>query len=233
MERNGVTYRIVSDHLGSVRLVVDTTTGAVVQRVDYDEWGSVAENTGLGFQPFGFAGGLVDELTGVVRFGVRDYDPTTGRWSAKDPTAFLGGDANLYRYASGDPMNAVDPTGTASCHRVRDCFQANRFSSLFQDTPLHGAAEFLEIAPPVSLAGDLIATVAKASRTGVGGGGQPYASGLNFIFRRFADLVGSSALKGALVDIGDALTPPLALLGAFTAGYNASILAQCALGVLD
>jgi hypothetical protein len=33
--KGGVTYRIISDHLGSVRLVVDSATGAVAQRMDY------------------------------------------------------------------------------------------------------------------------------------------------------------------------------------------------------
>jgi hypothetical protein len=46
-------------------------------------------------------------------FGARDYDPTTGRWTAPDPIGFDGGDANLYRYAAGDPVNGLDPTGLA------------------------------------------------------------------------------------------------------------------------
>ncbi len=41
MIRGGVTYRIVSDHLGSVRLVVNAATGDVAQRMDFDEWGQV------------------------------------------------------------------------------------------------------------------------------------------------------------------------------------------------
>jgi RHS repeat-associated protein len=34
--------------------------------------------------PFGFAGGLQDKDTGLVRFGYRDYDPDVGRWTAKE-----------------------------------------------------------------------------------------------------------------------------------------------------
>ncbi len=30
----------------------------------------------------------------------RDYDPETGRWTAKDAILFSGGDYNLYGYAS-------------------------------------------------------------------------------------------------------------------------------------
>lgn len=105
------TYRIVSDHLGSVRLVIDTTTGAIAQRLDYDEFGQVLLDTNPGFQPFAFAGGIYDPATGLVRFGARDYDSRTGRWTAKDPIGFSGGDTYLYSYASGEPINRLDPSG--------------------------------------------------------------------------------------------------------------------------
>jgi RHS repeat-associated protein len=61
--------------------------------------------------PFGFAGGLHDRDTGLVRFGLRDYDPDTGRWTAKDPIGFAGGDTDLYGYCLNDPINLVDPYG--------------------------------------------------------------------------------------------------------------------------
>lgn len=117
MVRGGVTYRLVTDHLGSVRLVIDTRPSIaepIVQRIDYDEFGridSVHGNEALGFHPFGFAGGLYDDDTKLTRFGARDYDADTGRWTAKDPIRFSGGTLNLYAYASGDPVNLADPTG--------------------------------------------------------------------------------------------------------------------------
>jgi RHS repeat-associated protein len=80
--------------------------------MEYDEFGRVLVDTAPGFQPFGFAGGLSDGDTGVVRFGARDYDPTTGRWTAKDPIGFAGLDANLYGYTLGDPVNLIDARGT-------------------------------------------------------------------------------------------------------------------------
>ena len=45
-------------------------------------------------------------------FGARDFDPTLGRWVAKDPIGFAGGDVNLYGYCLGDPVGLVDPSGT-------------------------------------------------------------------------------------------------------------------------
>jgi len=112
MVRGGVTYRIVTDHLGSVRLVVNPSTGTVVQRMKYDEWGNVLVDEHPGFDPvpFGFAGGLYDRDTGLVRFGARDYDSYTGTWTAKDPIGFRGG-LLLFGYANGDPVNYMDPTG--------------------------------------------------------------------------------------------------------------------------
>ncbi|MHB1273346.1 MAG: RHS repeat-associated core domain-containing protein [Rhodanobacter sp.] len=111
MLKGGKTYRILKDLLGSPRLVVDTSTGQVVQAMDYDAWGRVIQDTNPGFQPFGFAGGLYDRDTGLIRFGARDYDPETGRWTAKDPLGFGGGDADLYAYVGGDPLNNYDPYG--------------------------------------------------------------------------------------------------------------------------
>jgi RHS repeat-associated protein len=111
MIRSGQSFRFILDERGSVRLVVNAATEEIAQRIDYDGFGNVTANTNPGFQPFGYAGGLLDDLTGLTHFGARDYDPTVGRWISTDPMLFDAGDANLYRYAGNDPINAVDPTG--------------------------------------------------------------------------------------------------------------------------
>ena len=111
MVKGGRTYRLVKDHLGSVRLVVDTADGTIVQEMRYDAWGNVTYDSNPGFQPFGFAGGLYDPQTRLVRFGARDYDASIGRWMGKDPALFSGGDVNLYGYVWSDPQNYRDPRG--------------------------------------------------------------------------------------------------------------------------
>jgi RHS repeat-associated protein len=118
MIKGGVEYQLIRDQVGSVRLVVNAATGAVVQRLDYDEFGRVLSDTNPGFQPFGFAGGLYDPDTGLVRFGARDYDAETGRWTAKDPIGFAGNQTNLYAYVGSNPVNSKDPTGLCAVGTV-------------------------------------------------------------------------------------------------------------------
>jgi RHS repeat-associated protein len=126
--QDGTRYRILSDHLGSPRVVVAETGSVIVERMDYDEFGRVLGDMQPGLLPFGFAGGMYDPDTGLVRFGARDYDPQTGRWTAKDPLRFGGGDMNLYGYLQGDPTNATDPTGNAgpmpSLSGAYECFMS-------------------------------------------------------------------------------------------------------------
>jgi len=106
-----IVYALVTDHLGSVRFLVNLATGNVVQKITYDEYGNVLTNTGQDITPFFFAGGLYEEATGLTRFGARDYDAKTGRWTAKDPILFAGGTSNLYEYCLNDPVNSVDLDG--------------------------------------------------------------------------------------------------------------------------
>jgi RHS repeat-associated protein len=60
--------------------------------------------------------------TGLVRFGARDYDPISGRWTRRDPIRFSGGDPNLYAYVLGDPVQRIDPTGQDWLAAVSDGF---------------------------------------------------------------------------------------------------------------
>jgi RHS repeat-associated protein len=111
MLKGGNSYRIVADHLGSVRLVIDVATGDIAQRLDYDAFGNVIEDTNPGFQPFGYAGGIYDRDLELVRFGARDYDPETGRWLSKDASGFTPGEFNLSQYVGADPINFADLDG--------------------------------------------------------------------------------------------------------------------------
>jgi len=111
MDRAGTRYYIGTDQVGSPRIVTDAI-GSVIKRIAYDSWGVQIEDSNPTFSmPFGFAGGLLDTATGLVRFGFRDYDPLVGRWMARDPILYQSGQANLYVYANNDPVNFRDPSG--------------------------------------------------------------------------------------------------------------------------
>lgn len=61
--------------------------------------------------PYSWAGGLHDHDLGFVRFGWRDYDTFTSRWTASDPIGDGGGDPDWYGYCLDDPVNGVDALG--------------------------------------------------------------------------------------------------------------------------
>ena len=113
MLASGNVFRLIRDHLGSVRLVVKVSDGSIAQEIQYDESGAVVSDTSPGAQPFGFAGGLYDAPTQLVRFAARYYAPHSARWLTKDPIGFRGRSAGLYSYVRNDPVNRVDPTGLA------------------------------------------------------------------------------------------------------------------------
>jgi len=111
MTKGGVTYYLTYDQVGSVRVVANAS-GSIIKRIDYDSFGSIINDTNPAFEIlFGFAGGLHDRDTGLVRFGLRDYAPEVGRWTAKDPILFAGGDVDLYDYCLNDPLNFADELG--------------------------------------------------------------------------------------------------------------------------
>jgi len=119
MVKGGIVYRIVTDHLGSVNQVVNMQTGAIVQQVEYDEYGNIMIDTNPEFVPFGFAGGLHDPLTKLVRFGARDYEARVGRWTLKDPIKFQANSPNLFAYVRSEPINQLDPNGLVNWTKLQ------------------------------------------------------------------------------------------------------------------
>ncbi|MDR1008489.1 MAG: RHS repeat-associated core domain-containing protein [Campylobacteraceae bacterium] len=113
---NGGVVRDVNDMSGNVQkmgynntnenVIADNINGNIIQKTN----GATNSNPTLNI-PFGFAGGLYDKDTKLIKFGYREYDSYTGRWTSKDPIDFNGGSLNLYGYVLGDPVNGVDVEG--------------------------------------------------------------------------------------------------------------------------
>jgi RHS repeat-associated protein len=117
---NGSTSYYVLDGLGSPVALVNTS-GVVIATYTYDPYGTatVGNPTGsaaAGLNPYRFAGGLNDRSTGYVKFGMRYYDPATGRFTQQDGLEVIGnpGSGNRYQYVGDDPVNYVDLTGRCS-----------------------------------------------------------------------------------------------------------------------
>ena len=110
-DRGGQRYYVGSDQVGSPRIVT-YASGAAIKTLEYHSFGNVTSDSDPGFDlPVGFAGGVDDRNSGLVRFGYRDYDALAGRWTAKDPIFFNGKSANLYQYAKANPITVYDPFG--------------------------------------------------------------------------------------------------------------------------
>jgi RHS repeat-associated protein len=104
-------YYLHYDQIGSLRAISDNSHH-IIKEITYDSFGNILTDSNPTFTiPFGFAGGLYDADTKLTRFGYRDYDAFVGKWTAKDPIGFDGGDSNLYGYVLGDGVNFVDPSG--------------------------------------------------------------------------------------------------------------------------
>ena len=112
LERGGARFYVATDQAGTPKIVLDANA-ASVRVLDYDSFGHLLADSNPSFDlPIGFGGGLADAATGLVRLGLRDYDPEAGRWTARDPLLFGASQTNLYAYVNSDPINWRDPSGT-------------------------------------------------------------------------------------------------------------------------
>ena len=102
---NGPLY-FLQDHLGSTAALLDAT-GGVVERMQYEAFGQSAGST---ITRYGYTGRERDDLTGLLYYRARWYDPQQGRFITEDPIGMQGG-MNFYGYVDGSPINATDPAG--------------------------------------------------------------------------------------------------------------------------
>jgi RHS repeat-associated protein len=110
-ESGGSVLWALTDHLGSVRDVVDNA-GVVQNHIVYDAFGGVTSqsNASVVFR-YGYTARELDAESGLQYNRARYLDSFNGRFISEDPISFAGGDANLYRYARNFPTIFVDPSG--------------------------------------------------------------------------------------------------------------------------
>lgn len=104
-------YLALTDHLGSVRDVIDITgTPTLVGSFDYRPYGAVARSWGAVTTGYTYAGLFAQTNTGLLLSTTRGYNPSNGKWLNADPIREAGGN-NLTGYVGGRPIAAVDPLG--------------------------------------------------------------------------------------------------------------------------
>jgi len=115
-QRAGSNHYYLIDALGSVTALTNSS-GTVTETYKTDPFGSNTGGTGSTWNPWNFAGEYREFATGsyIYKIGARNYDPSLGRWTQQDPLDQPDDlqNANKYAYVAGDPVNHVDPSGTA------------------------------------------------------------------------------------------------------------------------
>jgi RHS repeat-associated protein len=103
-------YVYMPDQLGSVRDVIDATTGTAAAALDYSPYGKPVRTWGTVTPLYQYAGLAYHANSGLMLATYRALDGATGRWLNRDPIREHGG-INLYGYVGGNPTNAVDTMG--------------------------------------------------------------------------------------------------------------------------
>lgn len=107
----GRYYFILSDHLGSTRLIV-ADDGTVAAQYDYDIYGLPETLIMPDFAfDYLYTGQFYERELGFYNYKARFYDPAIGRFLMFDPAFEL---PSPYAYAKGNPMMWNDPSGCLS-----------------------------------------------------------------------------------------------------------------------
>ena len=114
---NSGYHFFISDHLGSVRVVANTSGTAEEYDHYYPLGGPIAQySSSTSLQPLKFQGKEwgADKGLNLYDFGARRYDPATGRWVSQDPLSEKYYAHSPYLFCAANPMKFVDPTGTST-----------------------------------------------------------------------------------------------------------------------
>jgi RHS repeat-associated protein len=135
----------LGDRQGTIQAVglTDTNSTSVVDERGIDSFGNITSQTNSSIEHQHFFNGLQWDADAQLYFNrARWYDPAAGLFISQDPLGFDGGDTNLSRYTSNNPLNLVDPTGLFSFRRfINDIVDD---VDDFLQTTVHDVGSFLE-----------------------------------------------------------------------------------------
>jgi len=125
----GTTLWALTDHLGSVRDVVDNS-GVNQNHIVYDAFGNITSqsNSSVVFRNT-YTGQEFDPESGLFNYGSRPYDPYNGKFIQEDKIGFAAGDANLFRYVGNNSINFTDPSGNSPSNQIfRELLEQRRLN---------------------------------------------------------------------------------------------------------
>ena len=94
--------------------------------LEYDVFGSLIAETDTTdqFTPRQtYTGQIRDDVTGLMYYDARWFDPSINQFISEDPIGFAAGDANLRRYVGNSNPNATDPSGLWTRNGVMRAFR--------------------------------------------------------------------------------------------------------------
>ena len=116
MRDNGTLYWLLTDHLGSTSLTLDSSGNRLDPNAElrYMPYGDMRYNGGGQKTNYRFTGQRWDQGHGLYWYNSRWFDPLIGRFMQADTIVPQPGNPqalNRYSYVLGNPLRYTDPTG--------------------------------------------------------------------------------------------------------------------------
>lgn len=114
-ETSATAHFAAFDGNGNVMGLVDGASGTVSAQYEYDPFGEPIRVSGTMGEtnPFRWSTKYTDDESGLVYYGYRYYNPSSGRWISRDPIGEAGG-LMLYGFCNNNPVNGFDDHGLAA-----------------------------------------------------------------------------------------------------------------------
>lgn len=95
--------------------LINGADGSLLAQFDYGPFGELLRATGpmARANPFRFSTKYQDDDSDLLYYGYRSYNPSTGRWTGRDPIEEEGG-LNLYAMVNNSPVSMLDYLGLAA-----------------------------------------------------------------------------------------------------------------------
>ncbi len=104
-------FWLMGDHQGSIRRALKDS-GTIARRIDYDEFGNITNDKGIGPSPdVKYTGQFYEKTTKLHNHGARWYAADVARFINQDPAR---DGTNWFAYVGNNPVSLWDPTGLAA-----------------------------------------------------------------------------------------------------------------------